>query len=137
MTVAKHPTPSAPCQVEWESQSYQLITFQTFPMGGGGGSQQRRLLLDLDNLHLSLLLSLHSGQDLGPQAQVPSMGLPGPCTLDSRLPSYSFIFWPVLFFLSLHFLSSLLTLFSLSSLEFVVGSGETRPGFSARTSSLF
>lgn len=34
---AKHPRPSTQRQVEWESRSYQLITFRTFPMGRGGG----------------------------------------------------------------------------------------------------
>lgn len=34
---AKHPSPSTQRQVEWESQSYQLITFRTFPVGRGGG----------------------------------------------------------------------------------------------------
>ena len=34
---AKNPRPSTQRQVEWESRSYQLITFRTFPVGRGGG----------------------------------------------------------------------------------------------------
>lgn len=127
MKVAKHPTPSAPCQVEWESRSYQLITFQTFPTGGGWGVARRGECC-LTWISCVSVCSVRPHPAL-PRAQLPSVDFPGSC-----LTPHSFLCWSVLLFLSFHFLSPLLAFSSLSSPEFMVGSGETRPGRPGRGS---
>lgn len=106
---AKHPTPSALCQVEWESPSYQLITFRTFPVGGGGGAST-------GECSLTSISCVSVCSSFSPSPHPWSRAQASPCASQSSYlgPHIQLLifFWSALFFLSLHFLFFLSALFS-------------------------
>lgn len=76
------PSPCTQCQVEWENRSYQLITFQTFPVGRGGGVAGRGECCDFNILCLCLLQFL-------PPTPTSSLGLRSPPCASQALPPWT------------------------------------------------
>lgn len=86
---AKHLSPSTRCQVEWESRSYQLITFRTFPVGRGGGRPGEESVALLQH-PVSMFAPVSPPPPPQPKPQVPSLCLASPPWTPCLVPSSSF-----------------------------------------------